>query len=72
MGIVRNFISMSAAALLGLSAGLAGLGTMPPPSLAYRNATRMHRSRTPGKPRPAGAKLARLAYERRIGIATIR
>lgn len=71
MGIVRNFISMAAAAL-GLGAGLAGLGAMPPPSLAYRNATRMHRSRTPGKPQPAGAKLARLAKEHRVGIAVLR
>ena len=71
MGIFRNFLSMATAAL-GIGAGMAGLGAAPPPSLAYRNATRMQRSRIPGKPRPSGAKLARMAEKRRVGIAVLR
>lgn len=59
----------------GLGLGAGGLFTPQVSALSspvYRHATLGRRSRTPGKPGKPGDKLARKAYEHRIGITTIR
>ncbi len=69
--------TLNRGAFLAAAAAAMGIGSLPSPlsaasapSLAYHGIGK--RTRTPGKPQPAGSKLARLAYERRIGIATLR
>lgn len=69
--------TLNRGAFLAAAAAAMGIGSLPgplsaasAPSLAYHGIGK--RTRTPGQPQPAGAKLARLAKKRRIGIATIR
>ncbi len=73
MGTLNKGAFMAAAmAGLGLGGGLGHIDQLSadaPPMLAYHGIGR--RSRTPGKPRPAGSKLARKAGKGKVGIARI-
>lgn len=66
----RGAFLTAAAAAIGIGHLLGALSATSAPSLAYHGIGK--RTRTPGKPQPAGAKLARMAEKRRIGISTIR
>lgn len=67
----RSAFLAAAAASLGLG-HVDGMNALSAPMLAYQDLDRRTRTRIPGYRQPAGAKLARQAYKRRIGISTIR
>jgi hypothetical protein len=75
LGGIRNRVSMLAAMVLGLGASNNIATTWSPPplprpveGLGSRAERRATRCRLPGKARPAGSKLARMAREGRIGL----
>ncbi len=69
--------TLNKGSFLAAAAAMMGIGALPAlkfgaPPLPMDYTGSRSRSRTPGKPRPAGAKLARQAEKRRIGIAVLR